>query len=181
MKQHLRHIDMSQRKQDLTQVAMELQIINILLEILEQLCIYLSPTHRRMCLITVIFIFILDFYTRRNTLRFQMSCFSNWAIIDPSPLTIRCLQCTLSLLRSWCCSSLGRPVGGDYELTIACLGASCRLNQVLSPDMYFCVFLLCISETVVSLFWPHLWTSSQSFHAMFLSSPELILSWCALC
>lgn len=94
VKQRLCHFDMSQRKQDLTQVAMELQIINILLEILEQLYIYLSPTHRRICLITVTFIFILDFYTGRNTLRFQMSYFSNWATIAPAPLTIRCLQCT---------------------------------------------------------------------------------------
>lgn len=142
---------------------------------------HLSFTHRRTCLIIVTFILILSFSTVRNTFRFQMSYSSNWAITGPAPLAVRCLECTWSLMCSWCCSSLGRPAGGDYKFTTACLGAGYRLSQVLSSGVYFCVFLLCISETVVSLFWLHVWIGSQSVHAVFLSSPELILSWCVLC
>ena len=160
---------------------MELQFINIVLEILARLCIYLSLTHRRTHLVIVTFILILGFYTVKKAFRLQTSYSSNWAIASPAPLATRCLECTRSLQCSWCRSSLGRPAGGEHKFSTACLGTASRLSQVLSPDVYFCVFLLCISETGVSLFWPHLWTSSQWFHAMFLSSPELILSWCVLC
>lgn len=136
------HVDMSQRKQDLTQITMELQFINILFEILERLCIYLFPTCRRTCLIIVIFILILNFCTVRNIFRFQMSYSSNGAITGPALLARRSLELTWSLLWFWWCSSLGRPAGGGNKFTTACLGAGCSLSQVLHPDMCFCCAFL---------------------------------------